>query len=266
LTGNGQTTVDLRTQTRNVDFTGAVSTKPFKSGAALPAGCAVGELFFKTNAAAGKNIYTCSAANQWSAVIGAGGTAGANYAATFTNQTAVELAHGLNTAAVTVQCFNDAAAPAMVEPNAVQVTDANRVDVSFAAAQSGTCVVSGGAGGSGSGGSGGTLAVGQGLVSDGDVVRVNPAAVRTYLTGSASLDFGTIGGSGGCASRSIPVQGATIGDRVTLGTPAELLTYSLAMTYAVTGAGSVTVRLCNYTAAPIMPPSWTWNADVVRSF
>ena len=35
-----QTQVDLRTQSKGVDFTAAQSTKPFKSGGALPATCA----------------------------------------------------------------------------------------------------------------------------------------------------------------------------------------------------------------------------------
>jgi hypothetical protein len=62
------------------------------------------------------------------------------------------------------------------------------------------------------------------------------------------------------------VTGAVIGDRVVVGAPAELLTYSLAMTYAVTAADTVSIRLCNYTPAAISPPSWTWNVDVVKSF
>ena len=60
-----QTQVDLKTQTKNVDFTGAITTKPVKAGTTLPATCAAGELFFKTNAAPGGNLYLCSAANTW---------------------------------------------------------------------------------------------------------------------------------------------------------------------------------------------------------
>jgi hypothetical protein len=61
----GQTLIDLKTQSKSVDFTGAASTKPFKSGATLPATCGLGEAFFNTSASAGRNFYTCTAANTW---------------------------------------------------------------------------------------------------------------------------------------------------------------------------------------------------------
>jgi hypothetical protein len=69
--GSGQTLVDLRTQSKSIDFTGANTTKPFKSGTTLPATCAVGEAFFKTNAPAGSNLYTCTSLNSWTLQSGA---------------------------------------------------------------------------------------------------------------------------------------------------------------------------------------------------
>lgn len=66
-----QTAVDLRTQSRNVDFSGAASTKPFKTGTALPSKCAVGETFFKTDAPAGQGLYACGPeADNWVLVGG----------------------------------------------------------------------------------------------------------------------------------------------------------------------------------------------------
>jgi len=384
--GIGQTVIDLRTQTKNVDFSGALSTRPLKTGTALPGACNVGELFFMSAAPAGANVYTCSSANQWSPVA-----AGPNYSQNFSNQLSVSLAHNLNTTAVTVQCFDSGATPALLESNRIAVTDANHVTVSFVAAQSGTCVVngSGGASGAGSGGSGGgsvtntsgnlnldlpvfgnngsdiktgtktgsgnqavmstspvisapyiadltnmqhdhrtpagggtlgvsaiaasalsgngsklgtvngnptggdcaqfdangnladagfacgtgggsgqgqSVSAGPGLLLVSGVMQANPAAVRTYLKGSGSLSFGTIGASGGCVSQNISVTGAVIGDKVVLGTPTELLTYSLAMTYAVSASNIVTIRLCNYTTTSVAPPSLTFNVDVVKSF
>jgi hypothetical protein len=61
----GQTVIDLKTQTKSVDFTGAAYTKPFKSGSALPATCGTGEAFLNTGAPAGKNFYTCTSTNTW---------------------------------------------------------------------------------------------------------------------------------------------------------------------------------------------------------
>jgi len=69
-----QTLVDLRTQSKSVDFTSANTTKPFKSGTILPAACSLGETFFKTNAPAGSNLYACTSPNAWTLL--AGGAAG----------------------------------------------------------------------------------------------------------------------------------------------------------------------------------------------
>ena len=68
-----QTQIDLRTQARNVDFSAAASTKPLKTGTALPATCAVGDMFFKTDAPAGANLYGCPAANSWAVEGGLSG-------------------------------------------------------------------------------------------------------------------------------------------------------------------------------------------------
>jgi len=70
---DGQTQVDLAAQSKNVDFSAALFTKPAKAGTAIPSSCTVGEVFFKTDAAAGQNLYGCTSANTWSP-LGAAGT------------------------------------------------------------------------------------------------------------------------------------------------------------------------------------------------
>jgi hypothetical protein len=65
-TSHGQTSVDLRTQSKSVDFSAAPSTKPMQTGASLPSTCAVGQFFFLTSAPAGSNVYACNPANIWS--------------------------------------------------------------------------------------------------------------------------------------------------------------------------------------------------------
>jgi hypothetical protein len=64
--GAAQTRIDLRTQSKTVDFSQANSTLPSKTGSNLPAACAAGETFLKLNAPAGQNLYVCVSVNQWS--------------------------------------------------------------------------------------------------------------------------------------------------------------------------------------------------------
>jgi hypothetical protein len=66
FTAAAQTQIDLRTQAKSVDFTAATATKPVKTGTTLPGLCTVGEMFFKTDAPAGANLYGCTEADQWS--------------------------------------------------------------------------------------------------------------------------------------------------------------------------------------------------------
>jgi hypothetical protein len=68
----GQTKVDLGVQSKNVDFSGAVETKPMKTGPTLPAACNTGDMFLLLSAPAGTNIYACVATNTWSLQSGNG--------------------------------------------------------------------------------------------------------------------------------------------------------------------------------------------------
>ncbi len=60
-----QTKVDLRTQSKGVDFSEAAATRPLKTGTTLPATCLAGEMFFKTDATPGSNIYGCTNDGVW---------------------------------------------------------------------------------------------------------------------------------------------------------------------------------------------------------
>jgi hypothetical protein len=60
-----QTQIDLRSQAKGVDFSGAGTTKPMKTGTTLPGTCTSGEMFFKTDATPGANLYGCTSANTW---------------------------------------------------------------------------------------------------------------------------------------------------------------------------------------------------------
>jgi hypothetical protein len=68
-----QTALDLRTQTKNVDFSQAATTKPNKIGETLPGACGVGETYFLTGAMAGQNLFFCTATNTWTQMAAGGG-------------------------------------------------------------------------------------------------------------------------------------------------------------------------------------------------
>jgi hypothetical protein len=71
-----QTQVDLRTQSKSVDFSRATATSPVQTGTVLPGVCSVGALYFMTSAPAGANLYACVAANSWSVETGESSTSG----------------------------------------------------------------------------------------------------------------------------------------------------------------------------------------------
>jgi hypothetical protein len=81
---HGQITqLDLHFQSRDIDFSIANATKPFKSGATLPSVCGIGEMFFSLNAPAGANLSGCTSLNGWtleSSTSGSGGGSGASMA------------------------------------------------------------------------------------------------------------------------------------------------------------------------------------------
>ncbi len=74
----GQTQLDLSTQSKSVNFSGAPFTRPVKTGTVQPATCTVGDLFFNTAAPAGQNLYACVAQNTWALETGGGGSPAGN--------------------------------------------------------------------------------------------------------------------------------------------------------------------------------------------
>jgi hypothetical protein len=81
----GQTLVDLRTQSKSIDFSALPYTRPVQVGTTLPATCEVGQLFFNSAAAAGANFYGCAATNIWTVESG-GGTGSGNSGASMASQ------------------------------------------------------------------------------------------------------------------------------------------------------------------------------------
>ncbi|MGH9609708.1 MAG: hypothetical protein ACRD34_08535 [Bryobacteraceae bacterium] len=72
--GYGQTLINLGTQSRNINFTGAQSTSPVQTGATVPATCSQGQMFLNIAATPGQNLYVCTATNIWTLESGAPGS------------------------------------------------------------------------------------------------------------------------------------------------------------------------------------------------
>jgi hypothetical protein len=65
ICAHGQTLLDLRTQTRDVDFSVSPFTRPVKVGAGLPVTCGLGDLYFRSDVTPGGNLYGCTASDTW---------------------------------------------------------------------------------------------------------------------------------------------------------------------------------------------------------
>ena len=79
-----QTRINLAGQSANVDFSQFSLTRPVKQGTVLPSSCTTADLFFKTDAAAGSNLYLC-ASSAWYAITASGGGGGGVGGATSLN-------------------------------------------------------------------------------------------------------------------------------------------------------------------------------------
>ncbi len=66
--GQTPTTLNLGTQGRNADFSNFSFTRPAAMGAAAPATCQVGQLFFNVAAPAGENLFACAQQDTWIAL------------------------------------------------------------------------------------------------------------------------------------------------------------------------------------------------------
>jgi hypothetical protein len=72
------TSVDLRGQGRNPDFSSFGFTRPMTVGAVLPASCQLGQFYFNSAAPAGANLYACTAPNVWTLESANGASSGSS--------------------------------------------------------------------------------------------------------------------------------------------------------------------------------------------
>jgi len=256
----GQTRIDLRNQSKTVDFSQAASTRPAKTGTALPAVCGVGEMFFKTDASAGQNIYLCVGTNTWLAMAGgvasvfgrSGGVAAQEGDYSLAQLSDVSAKQGNGTV---VQMFGGGSAAA----NDCAKFDANGNIVSAGAA----C----GTGGGGGGGSANLLA-GTGIVlstaGSNTTVSLDTAIVPSFLSVQTFLAFGSVPAQS-CAVLPLTLSGAAENDSVAPGWPSNLPA-GLSGTMYTQSANTVGVRLCNATTSAVSVPSANFRATVIRSF
>lgn len=113
------------------------------------------------------------------------------------------------------------------------------------------------------------VVLGDGLLGGGtaqDPLRVNPATVPTFYTGSATLnDWGTIGAQS-CAQKTFSMPGAVSNDSVIPRWPAGLPADLSGVVY-VSASDTIAVRLCNPTAAAVAVANGNmFGATILRSF
>jgi hypothetical protein len=146
--------------------------------------------------------------------------------------------HNLNTPNITVNCYDNSTPADLVEPSRVTVDPvAYNVAITFANPQSGSCVLNGSGG------------VGIGA---------------TALTGTATLTFPSIANGACSAELTIALPGANLGNGVAPGWPAIPAGFLGLM--RVSAAGTVAVRMCNFSGASAGIGALVYGATVVRSF
>jgi hypothetical protein len=269
----GQTQVDLRTQSKAVDFRTASSTKPVKSGPDLPATCDEAEMFFLTTAPAGLNLYGCSATNTWTLEAGPGGVGtpgglntqcqfndngafGGNSGCTYNKTTKVLTATG------GMRSGDGTTSSGLILPE-LAANGSHYFAIYGAASQTvdGCIIVSGS-----------PATSGDVLAYTGTTANTTEAAPKTCkvmqwatppggLTGSAVIDFPSLA-NGQCASNTYTLTGVTAGARVAAGYPAGLES-GLVGQMKASAANTISVQLCNLSGATLDPASGTFSAAVL---
>jgi hypothetical protein len=85
---------------------------------------------------------------------------------------------------------------------------------------------------------------------------------KSILSATAVIDFGPID-PGNLEDQTIIVTGAAVGDSVFLGAPTSVPA-GLTWNWFISAANTVTIRMQNWSAFSVNPPSATWRATVVK--
>jgi len=171
--------------------------------------------------------------------------------------TSVTLVHNLNTFGILFECFDNSTPPLWVLPKSASLTDANTLTVTFAASETGSCVVN-------ATGAGTSYTAGTGINIAGTSLSVDKTSVPTYLTATGSLSFGSIA-QASCAQLTFALTGANPGDSIAPGWPSSIEA-GLVGNMFVSASNTVAVRLCNLSGSALTPAAQTFRAAIIRSF
>lgn len=252
-----QTAIDLRTQVKNVDFSSAISTRPIKTGTVLPALCAPGEVFFKTDVSAGQNLYGCTATNIWSTLSSSGGGAVSAVFGRTGGVTGQEGDYALTQLSDVSAKKGNTSTVQMSGGGAVNADDCAKFDTN------GNLVSAGVGCGTGSA----SIKAGTGMVvtsSMGQItVAADPAVIPMVLIASVTTDFAAVAPQT-CGEQTFVLPGAAVADSVAAGWPGSLVA-GLSGMMRVSAPGIISIRLCNVTAAAVDPPAGEFRATLLRS-
>lgn len=98
---------------------------------------------------------------------------------------------------------------------------------------------------------------------NGFIAGTGSATVTKVRSGSASLNFGSIGAAAQ-ADLTITIAGAAVGDEVIMALPAAPAA-GIIFNAFVSAANTVTIRASNITASPVDPAAATYGAIVIAA-
>ncbi len=147
--GTVATIGNTNTFTGRQDASGAASTSPTKVGTSVPATCVVGDLFFKSDATAGQNLYQCQSTNVFTQQLNSGGGGGGDalvanplsqFASTTSAQLATTISNETGTGALTFATSPTLVTPILGTPTSVTLSNATGLPIATGVSGLGTGV------------------------------------------------------------------------------------------------------------------------------
>jgi hypothetical protein len=284
-----QTKVNLGSQTTNVDFSSFTSTRPFQVSTSFPSNCQTGALLFRSDFTSGSNLYGCingtwslQGRTSISNINSTGQSVGSSPAVDGTIQLR-RLNTNNNRLSITLDTVNDKIDLDVLESalnlanmsgtlSATKIADRQGNGTSVLMFGTGTpangdCAQfdsSGNIVSTGAPCAQSTLTAGPGLSLSAGQMRVSAAEVPSFLQINQAVTWTTEIVAGTCGEQSFTFTGAAVGDAVSLGVPEDLPVSVMVMGLVKT-PNEFTIRVCNFTTAPLTP-SGTYQAWLHKRF